>query len=85
MRILVCTGVGLVVGLLFLIQFLGWFGWFPSGAYMVIHSPALVLADILVHGEAGWNVIPLAMVLQWMVIGATVGAVLQLTRPSKRS
>ena len=76
MRILIGIGGGLAVGLLFLVQFLGWCDWFPSSAFMTIHAPALILTNLIVHGEAGWSVIPFMMVTQWMIVGALVGLVL---------
>lgn len=85
MRILIGMGGGLVVGVLFLIQFLGWCEWFPSGGFMAIHAPALILADLLVRGEAGWSVIPFALVAQWLGLGAIAGIVLQLSRGRKDS
>ena len=49
------------VGLLALIQFMGWFQFCPGDAFMTVHD------------EAGWGVIPFTMVLQWLIIGALVG------------
>jgi hypothetical protein len=85
MRILTGIGGGLVAGILVLVQFLGWCQWCPAGAFMTAHAPALILADLIAHGEAGWSVIPFTMVAQWLLIGAVVGLVLHLRYVSKRS
>jgi hypothetical protein len=84
MRILIGTGIGFVIGLLALIQFMGWFQFCPGDAFMTVHTPAVFLAGLVVHGEAGWDVIPFTMVVQWLIIGALVGVVIHLRYVSKR-
>lgn len=85
MRILIGTGGGFLVGLLALIQFMGWFQFCPSDAFRAVHAPAVLLAGWVVHGEARWDVIPFTMVVQWLIIGALVGVVFHLVYVSKRS
>ena len=81
-RILVGAGGGLVIGLACLVQVLGWASWFPEGPFEVLHTPALLLTTGLVHGEAGWSVIPFAVVAQWVLTGAVVGLVYHVRRES---
>lgn len=77
MRILISTGVGLGIGLLFLVSVLGWLPWCPSGIFMVLHFPSMILAGALFHGEAGfWGSLPFAPA-QWPILGALAGFVLQ--------
>lgn len=85
MRLLLGIGGGLVVGLLALVQVLGWLQWCPTSTFMAIHAPALIVAEFVAHGEAAWNVIPFTVVAQWLLVGAVVGLILHLKHVSKRS
>ena len=76
--LLYCTGIGLLFGLLCLIQTLGVLTWMPPDIFRVLHSPATFLSLLLVPGEGAWDVIPYAVVLQWVVVGGAIGVLLHL-------
>ena len=85
MRILIGSAVGLIAGLLCLVQFLGWVQLFPSGAFTAVHAPALILADLVDRSERGWAIIPFTMVAQWILVGAIIGTGFHLRYVSKRT
>lgn len=74
-HMLITSGVGLLFGLLCLVQVLGVFTWMPPGVFRAMHAPATVVSGLLVHGEGAWSVIPVAVVFQWVLVGAIVGLI----------
>lgn len=85
MRILIGTAIGLVIGAAFLLNVLGWVSWCPSGVFMVLHYPTVLLAGAVFPGEAGfWDSLPF-VTLQWPVLGGLVGVVLHLSHKAGNS
>jgi len=85
MKLLIGSGVGLVFGVLCLLQVVGLLSWMPIQLFTALHTPAMFLAGLVVHGERGWNLIPYTVVVQWVLLGAVVGGVFQLLARSKGS
>ena len=80
MRILISIAVGLGIGVLFLVDVLGWISWCPNGVLEFLHYPSMLLEDTLFQrSSVFWGSLSLAT-LQWPLIGVLVGLVLQLTR-----
>jgi hypothetical protein len=77
MRILIGLALGLAIGLSALVQLMGWFQWCPESAFTIVHAPAMLLTDLLVHGEqAGWSAMPFTIIAQWLLVGAAFGLAL---------
>lgn len=72
-HMLITSGAGLLFGLLCLVQVLGVFTWMPASVFRGMHVPATFVSGLLVHGERAWSLIPVAVVLQWVVVGAVIG------------
>ena len=82
MRILIGITVGLGIGVLFLVDVLGWISWCPGGVFVFLHNPSLLLEDALFHpGSVFWGSLLLAT-LQWPIIGGLVGLLLHLMHKS---
>ena len=82
MRILISTAVGLGIGILFLADVLGWVSWCPNDVLGFLHYPSVLLEGALFHrGSVFWGSLPLAT-LQWPLIGALVGLVLEVMSKS---
>ncbi len=82
MRILIGITVGLGIGVLFLVDVLGWISWCPGGVFEFLHNPSFLLEDALFQrGSIFWGSLPL-VTLQWPVIGGLVGLLLQLIHKS---
>jgi hypothetical protein len=82
-HVLIASGMGLLLGLLCLVQVLGVFTWIPAGLFRGVHAPATFVSGLFVHGEGAWSVIPVAVVLQWVFLGAIIGLILHLAKGPK--
>jgi hypothetical protein len=82
MRIFISSAVGLGIGAFFLVNVLGWVAWCPSGVFMVLHYPFMLLACAVFPGESGfWDSLPF-LTLQWPMVGGLVGLVLHIWHKS---
>jgi len=75
LRMLVCIGISLIIGVLCLLQVVSDLNWMPADVFRILHMPAISLAGLLVHGETAWDVLPYTVVLQWVVLGILAGSV----------
>ena len=83
MRIIIGAALGLIAGLLCLVQFMGWLQWLPTDAFTKLHTPSLVVVHLLVPDQWGRAAIPFTMVAQWLSIGTLIGAAAHLVHRSK--
>jgi hypothetical protein len=82
-RILIASGVGLLFGLLCLLQAAGVFYWIPETVFFPLHAPALFLAGLFIHGEQVLMLVPVTIVVQWIIVGALAGLIWHLVHGSK--
>ena len=78
--VLVGLGIGLAVGLLFLIQFLGWVNWFPGEILMALHMPVILIGNWLL----GDDPFLAGVILQWLLLGGIGGVVVHDIRRSSK-
>ncbi len=84
MRILISTGIGFAVGLVFVVQLFGFASLIPVGIFRTIITPAIIVAETLSRRSGGWSIIPYTIVAQWTIIGAVVGLISKLGNGQNR-
>jgi len=82
-RILIAAGVGLLFGVLCLLQAAGVLDWMPESIFFPLHTPALLLAGLFIQGERVMLLAPVAIVVQWTLLGALAGLVWQFIHGAK--